>query len=195
MASCLVLPKLYYHQWPGIPHLAPRTPQRPEELSPCLTGLWSHPHALSATACCIYQCLRLASFSLDQLLLFLSKSLLACHSLQEDLSGILHPWLHFQHLQDLVTFLFLLLQSYSQYFMILITTAIAMVALLVAVPGSISKLPKDRGRASRFSFALVSELFPWKTWRGCPPAASVSHWGQNSLRKENKVGPQWGTNS
>lgn len=77
----------------------------------------------------------------------------------------------------------------------LLQQPLAMVTLFVAVPGSISKLPKDRGRASLFSFALVSELFRWKTWRGCPPAASVSHWRQNSLQKENKVGPQWGTNS
>ena len=42
-------------------------------------------------ACRIYQCLCLGSFSLDWLLFFLSKSLLACHSFQEAISAIFAP--------------------------------------------------------------------------------------------------------
>lgn len=154
---------------------------------PCLTGLWSHPHMpFRSQACCIYQCLCLGSFSLDQLLFFPS---LCLHTILSRNLWNFAPLTALSASPGLVIFLFLLLQSYSQHCTILITTAIGNGNFICCCPWFNKQTPQGQGPGLSVSFALVSELFHGKHG-GCPPAASVSHWRQNSLRKENKVGPQ-----
>lgn len=88
--------------------------------------------------------------------------------LSRNLSGILHPWLHFQHLQDLVIFLFLLLQSYSQHCTILITTAIGNGNFICCCPWFNKQTPQGQGPGLSVFLRLSVWTFPMENMEGMP---------------------------
>lgn len=187
MASCLALPKLYDNQWLGIPHLAPCTP-------PASTGTRPLPDWVLVSSPCPFDHRPVAFINACTWFFFpWSTSVLpfqvsACMSFSPrghlcnfaPLTA-LSPSPGFDYLSILA------LTVLSRHFMILITTAIAMITLFVAVPGLTSKLPKDRGHDCSVFLHLSVWTFPVEKTEGmhsglCPPAASVSHWRQNSTQ-------------
>lgn len=118
-------------------------------------------------ACRISQCLCLGSFSLDRLLFFLSKSLLACHSFQEAISAIFAP---LTALSPSPGSDYLSIPALTVLFTTLHDTSYnghCNDNSICCPPWFNKQTPQGQGPWRLSCFVFMSELFPWKTLRGC----------------------------